>query len=67
MSTGFDQAFQKVKQLMADFRANEKFHLSPEYQEQEARHDFIDTVFAQIWANEKTRFCIKKMGKFAMQ
>ena len=40
MPTAFDQAFQKVKQLVADFRANEKFYLSPAYQEQEARRDF---------------------------
>jgi hypothetical protein len=32
----------KGKELVADFRANEKFHLSPAYQEQEARRDFID-------------------------
>ncbi len=40
MPAGFDAAFAKVKQLVADFRANEKFYLSPAYQEQEARHDF---------------------------
>jgi hypothetical protein len=42
MPTGFDQAFRRVKELVADFRANEKFYLSPAYQEQEARRDFID-------------------------
>jgi hypothetical protein len=49
MSAGFDAAIAKVKELVADFRANEKFHLSPAYsdetragQEQEARRDFID-------------------------
>ena len=31
-----------MTQLAADFKANEKFYLSPDYQEAEARHDFID-------------------------
>jgi hypothetical protein len=42
MPAGFDTAFARVKALVADFRANEKFYLSPAYQEQEARRDFID-------------------------
>jgi hypothetical protein len=42
MQTGFDEAFRRVKELVAVFRASEKFYLSPQYQEQEARHDFID-------------------------
>jgi len=42
MSTGFDAAFARVQQLAADFQANEKFYLSPAYQEAEARRDFID-------------------------
>jgi hypothetical protein len=42
MSTGFDAAFERVKQLAADFQANAKFYLSPAYQEAEARRDFID-------------------------
>jgi hypothetical protein len=29
MPAGFDAAFAKVKELVADFRANEKFHLFP--------------------------------------
>jgi hypothetical protein len=29
MPARFDAAFAKVKELVADFRANEKFHLSP--------------------------------------
>ncbi len=48
MPTAFDQAFQKVKQLVADFRANEKFYLSPQYQEQEARRDFIDKFWLAV-------------------
>ncbi len=42
MQTGFDEAFRRVKELVADFRANEKFYLSPAYQEAEARQAFID-------------------------
>jgi type I restriction-modification system DNA methylase subunit len=42
MSANFDDAFARVKQLVADFKANENFYLSPQYQEAEARHDFID-------------------------
>ena len=41
-------AFAKVKQLVADFRANEKFYLSPAYQEQEARRDFIDKFWLAL-------------------
>ena len=42
MPTGFDSAFARIRELVADFRANEKYYLSQEYQEQEARRDFID-------------------------
>jgi hypothetical protein len=38
MPAGFDAAFAKVKQLVADFRANEKFYLSPAYQEMSFAH-----------------------------
>jgi hypothetical protein len=31
MPAGFDIAFARVKELVADFRANEKLHLSPAY------------------------------------
>jgi Alw26I/Eco31I/Esp3I family type II restriction m6 adenine DNA methyltransferase len=48
MPAGFDAAFAKVKQLVADFRANEKFYLSADYQEQEARHDFIDKFWLAL-------------------
>lgn len=40
MPAGFDTAFARVKELVANFQANEKFYLSPEYQEQKAYHDF---------------------------
>src|ERR1017187_5412270 len=42
MSSTFDEAFLRVNQLAADFKANEKFYLSHAYQEAEARRDFID-------------------------
>jgi adenine-specific DNA-methyltransferase len=42
MPSAFDEAFLRVKQLAADFKANEKFYLSPAYQEAEARRDFVD-------------------------
>jgi adenine-specific DNA-methyltransferase len=48
MLTGFDQAFEKVKQLVADFRSNENFYLSSAYQESEARHDFIDKFWMAL-------------------
>jgi hypothetical protein len=42
MPATFEDAFARVKQLAADFKANEKFYLSQQYQEAEARRDFID-------------------------
>ncbi len=42
MPATFEDAFERVKHLAADFKANEKFYLSPAYQEAEARRDFID-------------------------
>jgi adenine-specific DNA-methyltransferase len=42
MPSTFDEAYLRVKQLAADFKANEKFYLSSAYQETEARRDFID-------------------------
>jgi type I restriction-modification system DNA methylase subunit len=48
MPSGFDTAFRKVQELVADFRANEKFYLSPQYQEQEARRDFIDKFWLAL-------------------
>src|ERR1039458_8968807 len=48
MPAGFDTAFGRVKALVADFRANEKFYRSPAYQEQEARRDFIDKFWLAL-------------------
>ncbi len=42
MLSTFDEAYLRVQQLAADFKANEKFYLSSAYQEAEARRDFID-------------------------
>ena len=44
----FDDAFERVKQLVADFKANEGYYLSPQYQEQEARRDFIDKFWMAL-------------------
>lgn len=46
--SAFDDAFARVKQLVADFQANESFYLSPAYQEQEARRDFIDKFWIAL-------------------
>ena len=42
MPSNFEDAFARVKELAADFKASEKSFLSPQYQEAQARHDFID-------------------------
>ncbi len=42
MPANFDDAFERVKQLAADFKAGEQHYLSAAYQEAEARRDFID-------------------------
>jgi type I restriction-modification system DNA methylase subunit len=42
MSVNFENAFARVKELAEDFKASEKSFLSPQYQEAQARHDFID-------------------------
>jgi type I restriction-modification system DNA methylase subunit len=41
----FDEAFERVKNLAATFKANESGYLSAEYQEADARKDFIDKFF----------------------
>jgi adenine-specific DNA-methyltransferase len=42
------QAFETIKQLVEDFKNNEKFYLSDKYQESQARQDFIDKFFAAL-------------------
>jgi len=48
MLENFEAAFEKVKGLAADFKAGEKHFLSLAYQEQEARHDFIDKFWIAL-------------------
>jgi predicted type IV restriction endonuclease len=44
----FDAAFEKVENLAATFKANEPGYLSADYQEAEARKDFIDKFFIAL-------------------
>ncbi|MGH9430294.1 MAG: Eco57I restriction-modification methylase domain-containing protein [Terriglobia bacterium] len=44
----FEDAFEKVSKLAARFQANEARYLSPDYQEAEARKDFIDKLFIAL-------------------
>ena len=45
---GFDEAFERVGRLAATFQANETRYLRPDYQEAEARKDFIDKFFIAL-------------------
>ena len=47
-SSAFEETFEKVTRLAATFQANEARFLSPEYQEAEARRDFIDKFFIAL-------------------
>jgi len=42
---GFEKSFLAVSELVKNFQANEKYYLSPEYSEIDARRDFIDKFF----------------------
>jgi adenine-specific DNA-methyltransferase len=44
----FDEAFEKVSKLVRTFQASEARYLSPEYQEAEARKDFVDKFFIAL-------------------
>jgi hypothetical protein len=44
----FDEAFERVKQLVQVFKQNEKTYLSPEYIEAQARLDFIDKFWIAL-------------------
>jgi type I restriction-modification system DNA methylase subunit len=48
MPANFEDAFARVKQLAAGFKANEEFYLSQQYQEAEARGDFIDKFLISL-------------------
>src|ERR1017187_4850982 len=45
MPSNFDEAFAAVKSLAKDFDAQKDFYLTPQYQEAEARNDFINKFF----------------------
>ncbi|MCY3023356.1 MAG: N-6 DNA methylase [Planctomycetota bacterium] len=47
-AAAFDEAFQRVRQLADTFKANEQRYLSAEYQEAEARKDFIDKFWMAL-------------------
>jgi len=47
-TAAFEEAFEKVSKLAATFQANEDRYLSPDYQEAEARKDFIDKFFIAL-------------------
>ena len=42
------KAFETIKQLVADFQAQESAYLSPVYQESQVRQDFIDKFFTAL-------------------
>jgi adenine-specific DNA-methyltransferase len=42
------KAFETIKQLVADFKAQESAYLSPSYQESQIRQDFIDKFFTAL-------------------
>ncbi|MGV8018642.1 MAG: Eco57I restriction-modification methylase domain-containing protein [Ignavibacteria bacterium] len=44
----FDSAFEKVCRLVNDFKENESHYLSPKYNEQQARKDYIDRLFIAL-------------------
>lgn len=46
--TTFESAFAIIKALVDDFKAGEKHYLSKDYQEAEARKDFIDKFFIAL-------------------
>ena len=46
--TAFEKAHRLVSQLADDFRTHEQKYLSPNYQEAEARKDFIDKFFIAL-------------------
>jgi adenine-specific DNA-methyltransferase len=44
----FDEAFERVKQLVQVFKQNEKRYLAPDYSEAQARLDFIDKFWIAL-------------------
>ena len=45
---GFDEALDRVKQLVTIFKENESFYLGPGYNEADARKDFIDKFWIAL-------------------
>jgi type I restriction-modification system DNA methylase subunit len=43
-----EEAFDRIQVLVKDFQANENYYLSPGYQEQEVRADFINKFFIAL-------------------
>jgi hypothetical protein len=43
-----EPSFKTIKQLVDDFKAQEPAYLSPQYQEQQVREDFINKFFAAL-------------------
>jgi len=46
--TAFDKAFEEIKKLAEQFRANHAYYARPEYQEAEARLQFINPFFEAL-------------------
>ena len=44
----FEQALKEVTKLVKEFKENESYFLSPQYQEVEVRRDFIDRLFMAL-------------------
>lgn len=52
----FDDAFERVKQLVSTFKDNEGRYLSPGYSEAQARLDFIDKLWIALgWDNSSIK------------
>lgn len=47
-SESFETAFERVKILVQEYESNHNFYLSPDYNESQARKDFIDKLFTTL-------------------
>lgn len=45
---GFTEAFQSIRELVSDFKENEKAYLSSDYSEADVRNDFINKFFIAL-------------------
>jgi adenine-specific DNA-methyltransferase len=53
------EAFDKIRQLVEDFKQQEAFYLSPAYQEIQVRQDFIDKFFPALgWDGTPGSSCL---------